>query len=194
MEQLFINSAGFKIANYNINKDGYENSNDILKLADLDASIFVFTPTIPKKNFFKEPQNNYQFGGNLDDFSTEVFYTTSNSYRSVTIEKTESGQEEYQIEQNTVIKVKIDKEELENQNIRIRKIEEELDHMQQKIKKPILNFERRVMILGYLLSISFLILSLPFFLGPPALMGVIGGFGFLVYVKIRRWERNFIER
>lgn len=194
MEQLFTNSAGFKIANYNINKDGYENSDDILKLADLDSSIYIFTPTISRENFFKEPQNSYQFGSNLGDFSTEVFYTTSNSYRSITIEKTESGQEKYQIEQNTVLKVKINKEELENQNIRIRKLEEELDHMQQKIKKPILNFEKRVMILGYFLSISFLILSLPFFIGPPALVGVIGGFGFLVYVKLRRWERDFIER
>lgn len=87
MEELIISSSGFEIANYNVNKDASENTNGILKLAVLTASIFVFTPTISKQIFYDEPENAYLFEDSLDDINGEVFYNTSNSYESITIEE-----------------------------------------------------------------------------------------------------------
>lgn len=87
MEDIVISSSGFEIANYNVNKTESENNKGKLTLAVLTASIFVFTPTATKQNFYSQPENNYLFEDSLDDVSGEVFYNTSNSYGSITIEE-----------------------------------------------------------------------------------------------------------
>lgn len=87
MEEIIINSYGFEFTNYPVNKSDNENFNGKLKLAVLTASIFVFTPTTAKQNFYSQPENNYLFEDSLDDINGEVFYNTSNSYGSIIIEE-----------------------------------------------------------------------------------------------------------
>lgn len=69
----------------------------------------------------------------------------------------------------------------------------ELEIMKKEIENSILNFENKVKKLAYVLIFLSAILSLPNFIGLPALVGVIGSLILLLYVNIRRWERNFIE-
>lgn len=87
MEDIVISSSGFEIANYNVNKIESENNKGKLTLAILTASIFVFTPTATKQNFYSQPENNYLFEDSLDDVSGEVFYNNSNSFGSISFDK-----------------------------------------------------------------------------------------------------------
>lgn len=69
----------------------------------------------------------------------------------------------------------------------------EIEIMKIEIENSILNFENKVKKLAYVLILLFAILSLPYFIGLPALVGVVGSLILLIYVNIRRWERNFID-
>lgn len=68
--------------------------------------------------------------------------------------------------------------------------EKEMEKMQNEILQPVIRFERFVTKLGFLLTFLFTLLSLPFFIGYPALVGVIMSMGLPIFVKIRKWERG----
>lgn len=68
--------------------------------------------------------------------------------------------------------------------------EKEMKKMQNEILQPVIRFERFVTKLGFLLTFLFTLLSFPFFIGYPALVGVIMSMGLPIFVKIRKWERG----
>lgn len=68
--------------------------------------------------------------------------------------------------------------------------EKEEIFMLQEMYGSIIKFENLILKLSYLLTIAFLVLTLPIFLGYSSLVGVVMSLGLLLYVKIRRWERS----
>lgn len=130
MEEPIRNTSGFEIANYNVNKNESENTKGILKLAVLTASIFVFTPTTPKQNFYSEPENNYLFENSLDDINGEVYYNTSNSYGSITIE--EGGEAE--MTHSDVTKKDLDYQE-QVFNLKIDNLSKKVDNLDDSVSE-----------------------------------------------------------
>lgn len=66
----------------------------------------------------------------------------------------------------------------------------EMEMVQSEIKEPIIKFESFVVKLGLILALLFSILSLPFFIGLPSLLGLLMSLGLPVFVKLRKWERG----
>lgn len=77
-----------------------------------------------------------------------------------------------------------------NINLLIEKKREEMKMMQHEIERPIKKFETFVTKLSIILFLFFLLLSLPFLVGAPAVVGVIMSLGLYVFSKIRKWERG----
>lgn len=72
----------------------------------------------------------------------------------------------------------------------IEKKTKETKNMQREIDAPILKFENFVTKLGFLLIFVFLLLSLPSFIGYPALVGVLMSVGLPIFIRLRKWERS----
>lgn len=173
-----INVGTEKISGFNeLGKPKYEKT----KIITLKKAIII--PFIISK-----------FAGSIPEINgipTEQFRLEQNSNSVVPYEI--PTKEAFRETINSSRRVVIDVEELMGSNKVKSELKGALNTMQKEIEKTVWNFENKVVWMGYLSAIFFLLLSLPFFFGAPALVGSISSLGLPVYVKIRRWERKAIE-
>lgn len=159
----FIRSTSNQIKNYKVEDDDNFVLDKMKQITSVTLTLVILNqPAVTAKNIIANPIE-----------SSENLYSLSNT--------TDRSKKIYQPTLTTNYNYPVESKDEKIKETRM---------MLREIQEPILKFENLVTRFGFFLILLFFVLSLPFFIGYPALVGVFMSLGLVAFIRIRKWERG----